>query len=44
MKIMAIGAHPDDLEISCAGTLIKYKRIKHIVGMVCVTDGTKGHT
>jgi LmbE family N-acetylglucosaminyl deacetylase len=25
MKILAIGAHPDDIEICCAGTLAKYK-------------------
>ena len=24
MKVLAIGAHPDDIEISCAGTLAKY--------------------
>lgn len=24
MKILAIGAHPDDIEFGCAGTLVKY--------------------
>ena len=24
MKVLAIGCHPDDLEIACGGTLRKY--------------------
>ena len=27
MKVLAIGCHPDDLEIACGGTLRKYVRI-----------------
>ncbi len=27
MRILAVGAHPDDLEILCGGTLAKYARI-----------------
>ena len=42
MKILGIGAHPDDLEISCGGTLAKYAEIGHKVVMVCVTDGRYG--
>lgn len=44
MRIMAIGAHPDDIEISCAGTLARYKESKNDVAIVCMTDGSKGHT
>ena len=27
MNVMAIGAHPDDIEFGCGGTLIKHKDI-----------------
>jgi LmbE family N-acetylglucosaminyl deacetylase len=43
MKILAIGTHPDDLEISCAGALTKMKRAGHEVVMCHVCDGDKGH-
>ncbi len=26
MNVLAVGAHPDDLEILCAGTLTKYAK------------------
>ena len=26
MNILAIGAHPDDIEYGCGGTLLKYKK------------------
>jgi N-acetylglucosamine malate deacetylase 1 len=43
MKVMAIGAHPDDLEISCAGTLAKLKQSGHEVVLCHASDGDKGH-
>jgi LmbE family N-acetylglucosaminyl deacetylase len=43
MRILAIGAHPDDLEILCAGTLARYKAEGHQVVMCVATDGTAGH-
>jgi len=33
MRVMAIGAHPDDLEILCAGTLARYVAEGHAVTM-----------
>jgi LmbE family N-acetylglucosaminyl deacetylase len=42
VNILAIGAHPDDLEIGCAGTLIKYARKGHDVYMLVMTDGACG--
>ena len=43
MRILGVGAHPDDLEILCAGTLAKYaERGDHVV-MCHVTKGEKGH-
>ena len=43
MNVLAIGAHPDDIEIACAGTLAKcVKRGDHVV--VChASTGNLGH-
>ena len=43
MNILAIGCHPDDLEIGCAGTLIRYVREGHKVSMCTITNGNMGH-
>jgi LmbE family N-acetylglucosaminyl deacetylase len=43
MRVLAVGAHPDDLEILCAGTLARYARAGHQVKMCVATDGTAGH-
>jgi len=43
MNILAIGAHPDDLEISCGGTLIRYVNEGHKVTMCTVSGGDMGH-
>jgi len=43
MRILAIGAHPDDLEVLCAGTLARYTQEGHEVVMCVATDGTAGH-
>lgn len=43
MIILAIGAHPDDLEISCAGTLAKMVQAGHEVVLVHACSGDKGH-
>lgn len=42
MKILAVGAHPDDLEFLCAGTLAKYKRMGHEVAIAVATNGEVG--
>ena len=42
MKVMAFGAHPDDMEILCAGTLAKYCAAGHDVAMVVMTNGEVG--
>lgn len=39
MKILAIGAHPDDIELGCGGLLIKAAREGHEVYMYTVTRG-----
>ncbi len=43
MKILAIGCHPDDLEIGCGGTLALYSQQGHDVFMCHVANGDKGH-
>ncbi len=42
MKILAIGAHPDDIEIGCGGTLIKYGLKGHEIYILVMTDGGGG--
>ncbi len=43
MNILAVGCHPDDLEIGCGGTLAKFVRQGHHVFMCHVANGNKGH-
>ncbi|MFD0693800.1 PIG-L deacetylase family protein [Paenibacillus sp. GCM10027628] len=43
MNVLAIGCHPDDLEIGCGGTLAKLASQGHHVTMVHVANGDKGH-
>ncbi|MBN1349511.1 PIG-L family deacetylase [candidate division KSB1 bacterium] len=43
MNILAVGAHPDDLEILCGGTLIRYHIEGHSITMGSVCNGNKGH-
>lgn len=39
LDVIAVGAHPDDLEIGCGGTLARLVRLGYRVGMVDLTDG-----
>jgi LmbE family N-acetylglucosaminyl deacetylase len=39
MRILAIGAHPDDIEFGCGGTLVKYARQGHKVFLLVMTEG-----
>lgn len=43
MKVLAIGCHPDDLEIACGGTLRKYVENGAEVTMCHVANGDQGH-
>jgi LmbE family N-acetylglucosaminyl deacetylase len=43
LRVLAVGAHPDDVEILCAGTLVKYARQGHYVAIACVANGNVGH-
>jgi len=43
MRVLAIGCHPDDIEVSCAGTLAKYRKEGHEVILCHVANGNLGH-
>ena len=42
MKILAIGAHPDDTDILCGGTLALYAQAGHEVTVAIATNGNAG--
>ncbi len=42
MRVLAVGAHPDDLEILCAGTLARYAEHGDHVTMAISTNGEVG--
>ena len=39
MRVLAVGAHPDDIEIGCGGTLVLFKRRGYEVYMLVLTKG-----
>src|SRR5688500_19619258 len=39
LDVIAVGAHPDDVEIACGGTLAKLVAQGYRVGIVDLTDG-----
>lgn len=41
MKILAIGPHPDDVELGCFGTLSRMKKEGHEVHILVLTKGEK---
>ena len=42
-KILAIGAHPDDIEFSCAGFLLKQKKLGAQVHILIMSKGENGN-
>lgn len=42
MRILAIGAHPDDVDLLCGGTLAKYAHAGHQVTVAVATNGNVG--
>lgn len=42
VDILAFGAHPDDIELGCGGTLAKHVALGHTVGLVDLTRGEMG--
>jgi len=41
-RVLAVGAHPDDIEILCAGTLARFAREGAAVSIITVMNGDKG--
>jgi LmbE family N-acetylglucosaminyl deacetylase len=41
-RVLAIGAHPDDIEFGCGATLAKWAAAGSDVTMLVLTDGSKG--
>jgi|TARA_B110000093_G_scaffold99599_1_gene107080 bacillithiol biosynthesis deacetylase BshB1 len=39
LDILAISAHPDDIELSCSGTLIAHKSLGYTTGILDLTEG-----
>jgi len=42
LDILAFGAHPDDVEISCGATLLKYAKEGKSIGIIDLTEGELG--
>ncbi|MBI4400207.1 MAG: PIG-L family deacetylase [Nitrospirae bacterium] len=42
IRLLALGAHPDDIEAGCGGTLIKYARNGHQIFLMVMTEGERG--
>ena len=42
VDILAIGVHPDDIELSCSGTLLKHNAMGKTVGLLDLTAGELG--
>jgi LmbE family N-acetylglucosaminyl deacetylase len=43
LRIIAIGAHPDDCDIKFGGTAAKFAKLGHHVKFLSVTNGDAGH-
>ena len=42
MNVLFVGAHPDDIDHFCAGTLAKYAASGADIAVVVMTDGSGG--
>lgn len=42
VDVLAFGAHPDDLELTCGGTLLRLKWLGYRIGLVDMTRGERG--
>ena len=42
MNVLAIGAHPDDIEYGCGGSLTQFFQAGHEVSLMVMTEGTMG--
>ncbi|MDA8342266.1 MAG: PIG-L family deacetylase [Actinomycetota bacterium] len=42
MRVLAIGAHPDDIELGCGGALLEHRDAGHDLTMLVMTEGSRG--
>lgn len=42
IDVLAIGAHPDDVELSAAGTLLRHRALGYTTGVIDLTQGELG--
>jgi len=42
INLLAFGAHPDDVELSCSGTLYQHKQMGYTTGVIDLTEGELG--
>ncbi|HEX9908549.1 MAG TPA: PIG-L deacetylase family protein [Thermoplasmata archaeon] len=42
LRVLAVGAHPDDIEVGCAGTLLKHKSLGDDLVIAITTQGGYG--
>jgi LmbE family N-acetylglucosaminyl deacetylase len=42
VNVLAIGAHPDDIEYGCGGTLTKYAQKGHAIHLFIASEGGRG--
>ncbi len=42
VRVLAVGAHPDDVEIGCGGTLLRHRDAGHAVTVLTLTLGDQG--
>lgn len=42
MQVLAIGAHPDDIELGCAGTLLAHRARGDAVSLLVLSPGERG--
>lgn len=43
-SVLAIGCHPDDIELGCAGALLKHRAMGQRTSMLVMTDGQRSRT
>src|SRR6266550_4709159 len=43
LRLLIIGAHPDDADYAAGGTAALYRAAGHVVHMVSLTNGDAGH-
>jgi len=41
-RVLAVGAHPDDIEIGCGGILLRHRDEGHLITIVTLTRGERG--